>query len=170
MPVRRILTLALFTGMELALSAVESMIPPFLPLPGVKLGLANIITLIALAYVPKKQVFVVILMRLILTGLVTGTLFVPVFWMSCGGGLLSFAVMALLSGRRMFSAVGVSLAGAAAHNTGQLLSAAFLLGNVGLFYYLPWLLLWSIPMGLFTGFSAWSAIRALNQGGIIDKM
>jgi heptaprenyl diphosphate synthase len=97
-------------------------------------------------------------------------LFVPVFWISCGGGLLSFAVMAMLTGRRAFSVIGTSLAGAVAHNMGQLVSAAVLLDNTGIFYYLPWLLLWSMPMGLFTGFSARSAIKALSSGGINGRM
>ena len=167
LPVRRLLTLSLLIAMELALSAVESLIPPFVQLPGIKLGLANIITLTAFALAPKKQVFLVVILRLALAGLILGTFLTPVFWISAGGGLLSFLVMALLSGRKPISVAGVSLAGAAAHNTGQLAAAAFLLGNTGVFYYLPWLLLWSIPMGLFTGLSAKQAISALPKNNMV---
>ena len=167
---RRIVTLSLFIGMELALSAIESLIPPFIPLPGIKLGLANIVTLTAFSLIPGKQVFLIVALRLILTGLVLGTFLVPAFWLSCGGGLLSFFVMALLNGRRGISVLGVSLAGAAAHNTGQVLAAAVLLSNSAIFYYMPWLLLWSLPMGLATGFSARAAIQALSRGGLNDKI
>ncbi|MCL1804970.1 MAG: Gx transporter family protein [Clostridiales bacterium] len=170
MPIRRIVTLSSLIAMELALSAIESLIPPFIPLPGIKLGLANIVTLTAFSLMPAGQVFMVVAVRLVLAGLVLGTFLVPAFWLSCCGGLLSFVVMALFTGRRGLSVLGVSLAGAAAHNTGQLLAAAFLLGNRAIFYYLPWLLLWSLPMGLFTGFSARAAIQALSRGGINDKI
>lgn len=164
--VKETLLLALFVAMSLALSAVESLIPPFIPLPGVKLGLANIITLTAFAFFPRKQVFLVVVMRLFLAGLVLGTFLTPAFWISWGGGLISFFVMAIFTGRKSVSIVGVSLAGAAAHHGGQLLMVALLLSNTGVFYYLPWLFLSAVPVGLFTGFSAKSAIQALSNSGI----
>ena len=170
LPARRLVTLALLTAMELALSAAESLFPPLLPLPGLKLGLANIITLAAFYLLPKKQVLAVVAMRLALAGLVLGSFLTPVFWISCSGGFLSFTVMALLSGRRWVSVVGVSQAGAAAHNIGQLLAVYVLLGHQGVFYYLPWLLLWSVPLGLFTGFSAKLGISALSKAGFDGKM
>ena len=168
--VRRLLVMSMFVGMELALSAIESLIPPFVPLPGVKLGLANIVTLAAFGLLPRKQVFCVVVMRLVLAGLVLGTFMVPTFWLSCGGGLLSFFMMALLTGRPRVSVIGVSLVGAAAHNMGQLLAAAVLLGSTAIFYYAPWLLLWALPMGLFTGFSAGATIQALSRAGINDRI
>ena len=170
LPTRRIVTLALLTAMELALSAAESLLPPLLPLPGLKLGLANIITLTAFSLIPGRQVFAVVVMRLALAGLVLGSFLTPVFWISCGGGLLSFLVMRLLYGRRSLSVVGTSLAGAAAHNSGQLLAVSLLLANHGVFYYLPWLLLLSVPLGLFTGFSAKLAISALRKAEINGKL
>ena len=168
--IRRMLLIALLVAMELALAAVESMLPPLLQLPGIKLGLANIITLVAFAMLPKRQVALVVSMRLVLAGLILGSFLTPVFWISCGGGALSFCVMAVLHGRRLISVIGVSLAGAASHNLGQLAVVYLLLDNGGVFYYLPWLLIWSIPMGLFTGYSAGSAISALRKTGISDKM
>ena len=158
--------ISLFTAMELALTAVESMFPPLIPVPGVKLGLANIVTLIAFSFIRKRQVFLVVLMRLILAGLVLGTFLSPAFWISCGGGYLSFSIMALCSGRRLISIVGVSLAGAATHNIGQLIAVSLLLDNTAVFYYLPWLLLWSVPIGLFTGFAARITISSLQRSGI----
>ena len=167
---RRLTTISLLVAVELALSAAESMLPPLIQLPGIKLGLANIITLTGFAILPKRQVLLVVVMRLTLAGLLFGSLLTPVFWISCGGGILSFCVMAMLHGRGHFSVVGISLAGAAAHNLGQIGIVYVLLGNAGIFYYLPWLLLWSVPMGLFTGFSARAAISALRKTGINGRM
>ncbi len=164
--VRDILFLSLLVAMSLALSAVEAAIPPFIPLPGVKLGLANIITLTAFGFFPRRQVFLVVVLRLLLAGLVLGTFLTPAFWISWGGGLVSFFIMAIFTGRKSVSIVGVSLAGAAAHHGGQLLMVALLLSNTGVFYYLPWLFLSAVPVGLFTGFSAKSVIQALSNSGI----
>ncbi|MCL2122126.1 MAG: Gx transporter family protein [Clostridiales bacterium] len=168
--VHRLLVLSMLVAMELALSAAESLIPPFLPLPGVKLGLANIVTLTAFTLAPKRQVLLVVLARQTLAGLVLGSFFSPAFWIGFGASLLSFFVMAALYGIPYFSIVGVSLAGAATHNAGQLAIVWLLLNNPGIYYYLPMLLLWSIPMGLFTGFSAMWVISALSKAGINDKL
>ena len=166
MPVRRVLTLSLLVAMELALAALESLFPPMIQIPGIKIGLANIITLTAFSLIRKREVFLVIVMRLILTGLVLGSFLTPVFWISGAGCLLSYVAMAISYGRGSVSIVGVSLLGAAAHNTGQLTAVSLMLGNQGAFYYLPWLLLWAVPMGLFTGVAARSAISILDKSGL----
>ena len=164
--VRVIVTISMLTAMGLALSAIESTFPPLIPFPGVKLGLANIVTLIAFSLIKKRHVLMVVLMRLVLAGLVLGTFLAPAFWISSVGGLLSFFVMAICRGHRLISIVGVSLAGAAAHNAGQLIAVSLLLDNQGIFYYLPWLLLWSVPIGLFTGFAAKYVVSALRSAGL----
>ena len=164
-PVRRIVMMSLLTAMGLALSAVESTFPPLLPFPGVKLGLANIVTLIGFSLLNRKRVCLLVCLRLILASFVLGSFATPGFWISCTGGLLSLCSMALCVGLPSLSIVGLSLAGAAFHNLGQILAVLFLLGNRGILYYLPWLLLWSIPMGLFTGFAAKAALSALAKTG-----
>ena len=169
LPIRLLATVSMLTAMELALAAVESLFSPLIPFPGVKLGLANIVTLVAFTIIKRRQVFLVVGMRLALAGLVLGTFLTPTFWISCGGGLLSFLAMAACYGRRHISIVGISLAGAAVHNMGQLIVVSFLMANRAIFYYLPWLLIWSVPMGLFTGLAAKSAIRALDGLGIHAK-
>jgi heptaprenyl diphosphate synthase len=166
MSLYRLITLSLLVAMELALSAAESMITPFIQIPGIKLGLANIITLTAFSIVPRKQVFLVVLTRLLLAGLVLGSFLTPAFWISCAGGLLSFIAMAAFAGRRSITVIGASLAGAAAHNCGQLAMVSVLMNNAGICHYLPWMLIWSIPMGLFTGVSARLATAALVRTGI----
>jgi heptaprenyl diphosphate synthase len=156
-------TVSMLTAIGLALAAVESTIPPFLPFPGIKLGLTNIVTLVAFSLTKRRHVLMLVIIRLVLTGLVLGTFLAPAFWISCGGGILSFMVMAACSGNRHISVIGTSLTGAATHNFGQLLIVSFLMDSQGLFYYLPWLLLFSVPMGLFTGIAARSAISVLQR-------
>ena len=162
---RALVFLSLLTVMELALSAAESLLPPFIPFPGVKLGLANSITLIAFSLLPRRQVFLVVFLRLLLSGLVLGSFATPVFWISFSGGMLSFLVMALCTGHKGISVIGVSLAGAATHHLGQLAAVSLLFRHTGVFYYLPWLLLWSVPVGCLTGAAAGLAISALDRAG-----
>ena len=167
---RTMLVIALLVALELAMSALESLIPPFLPLPGIKLGLANIITLISFSLLSKRQVFIVVAMRLALAGFVLATFLTPSFLISVGGGLLSFLIMSLLWGRKPFSVVGVSLAGAASHNLGQLAAVYLLMSNSAILFYLPLLLTMSVPMGFFTGYAAKAALAALKATGVVHRL
>ena len=138
--------LALLIAQSLALFLFEGMIPlPFLA-PGAKLGLANLITLIALYTLPRWQdALLVVLIRILLATMFGGGPTILMY--SLSGGLLSFAVMMMLRHTRRFSILGVSAAGGFAHNLGQLLVASLVIGNPGLLLYLPLL----GPCGLLTG-------------------
>ena len=138
--------LALLIAQSLALFLFEGLIPlPFLA-PGAKLGLANLITLLALYTLPRWQdALLVILVRLILATMFGGGPTILLY--SLRGGLLSFAAMLLLRRCRCFSLLGVSAAGGFAHNLGQLLIASLVIGNPSLMLYLPLL----GPCGLLTG-------------------
>jgi heptaprenyl diphosphate synthase len=157
-------------ALSMALHVAESLLPWVLPMPGVKLGLANIITVICLYIFSRRAVAAIVLVRLVLVGLIIGSLFTPSFWISCGGAFASFMVMALGRSVPGFSPVGVSLFGATAHNMGQLFVVSQLMNSQAVFYYLPWLLIWAIPMGLLTGFSAKTAIQALRNIGVNDTI
>ena len=138
--------LALLIAQSLALFLFEGMIPlPFLA-PGAKLGLANLITLIALYTLPRWQdALLVVLIRILLATMFGGGPTILMY--SLSGGLLSFAVMMLLRHTRRFSILGVSAAGGFAHNLGQLLIASLVIGNPDLLLYLPIL----GPCGILTG-------------------
>ncbi|MBP8598853.1 MAG: Gx transporter family protein [Selenomonas sp.] len=138
--------LSLLVAQSLALFLFEGLIPlPFLA-PGAKLGLANLITLIALYTLPRWQdTLLVILVRIILATMFGGGPTILLY--SLSGGLLSFVVMLLLRRYRCFSLLGISAAGGFAHNLGQLLVASLVIGNPGLLLYLPIL----GPCGLLTG-------------------
>lgn len=148
----KLLLISLLVTMGTALHALEIMLPNPLPLPGAKLGLANIVTLMALFIYGPKEALSISVLRVLFGSLITGTLFSVGFFLSLAGAMLSLAVMGLLVRfLPAFSVIGVSIAGAAAHNTGQILLAAWLLETKHIFYYLPFLLLTGIPTGFFTG-------------------
>lgn len=144
---------AMLISLALALSYAERFIPlqMVIPLPGIKLGLANIVTLAALYLLGTKSAFTILILRCFLGavfgGGVTGLLF------SLTGGLLSMAVMAAASKVPLFSVYGVSILGAAAHNVGQISMAMILMQSVYVGAYLPYLLI----VALFTGFATGSA-------------
>lgn len=125
-------------GMLVALafifSYIETLIPiPVGPVPGMKLGLANLVVIAALYLTGEKGAFVVSLVRIVLVGFTFASLNSMLY--SLAGGLLSFAVMALLKRSKKFGMVGVSIAGGVCHNIGQMLVATVMLGRAIGYYY-----------------------------------
>ncbi len=153
---RRLTTNAILLSLALILAIVERWIPLDLlvPVPGLKLGLANIVSLFALIRLRRSDALTILVMRTLIVGTFTG---LTAFLFSFTGGLLALAVMALLVPfeGKAFSLIGISLAGAAAHNLGQIAVAVALLGEWRLFFmYLPLLLITSIGTGALTGIAA----------------
>lgn len=153
-PTRRVTNLALLVSIGLVLSIIESSFPPLLPVPGAKLGLANIATVIALYSFGPSMALEVTVVRCVLGGLLRGS--VVGLFLSLSAGLASTLVMIVLFllVRKYLSVIGVSVAGAVTHNTAQLAAAYLLVGNAALFYYLPYLMIISVPTGLFVGFAS----------------
>lgn len=160
---RHIVLLALFVSQALILSIIESWIAIPSPVPGVKLGLANIITLVVIIFFGLKDTLVVVAVRCLSGSLLAGGLIL--FPYSLAGGLLSAAVMYILWKKtaRTFSLTGISIAGAIAHNIGQLTVAAFMTGGFAVFGYLPVLMVSGSIMGIFTGLTANLLINALKK-------
>lgn len=158
---------AVLTAAALALSYIERVIPfqLLIPLPGVKLGLANIASMLALYYLSARTAAAVTVLRCLIGAIfgggITGLL------MSLTGGLLSVLVMALAKKNRNLSIYGVSILGAAAHNTGQVCAAAFLMGTWNIFIYLGFLLLTSIVTGICTGAVSAFTLQALSKSGAV---
>lgn len=147
--------------MALGLSYLENFFPlsAAIPLPGVKLGLANIVTLFALYTLGPGQALLILLARCLLGAMFAGNANALLF--SLLGGLGALVVIALLSRSRRLSVYGVSTGGAAAHNCGQILAAMLTLGGTGPLYYLPVLLGVSLFTGGLTGFLTACLFRAL---------
>lgn len=148
---RQLTLCALLTAMALALSYLENLFPLSLaiPLPGVKLGLANIVTVFALYALGAGQALLILLARCFLGSLFAGNMNALLF--SLFGGLCAMGTMVLLSRLRGLSVYGVSVGGAAAHNCGQVAAAVLTLGSGAPLYYLPVLLAVSLLTGGLTG-------------------
>ena len=153
MDTRKLTRLALYTTVALILSYLETLIPLAVPVPGIKLGLANAVVLLALETLGTPAAFILTLLRIFLSGFLFGSLGSILYALS--GGLLSFLGMTLLCRIRSklsFSLVAVSIAGALLHNLGQLTAAALVVQNIHLFLtYLPVLMIAAIITGLVTG-------------------
>lgn len=160
MRAKKLTSLALFSALSLAIYAAESAIPPLIPIPGIKLGLANIITLILLREAGTRDALLVLVARILLSTLLFGSLF-SLFY-SLPGGLCSLLFMALsvkLLGDKLTFLTGA--VGGLTHNISQLLTAYLVTSSPGVFVYLPHLILGGILTGLFTGLCADFACRGL---------
>ena len=158
---------ALLTAMALALSYLENFFPLSLaiPVPGIKLGLANIVTVFALYALGSGQAFMILLARCFLGAVFAGNMNALIF--SVMGGVTAMVVMILLKKWQKLSVYGVSIGGAAAHNCGQVAAAVLTLGNSGPLYYLPVLLGVSLFTGALTGLIAACLFRALAHTGLM---
>lgn len=161
MSLRKLTTLALYTTLSLAIYAAESAIPPLIPIPGIKLGLANVITLILLRHYSPRDAFFVLLARILLSALLFGQLLSLLY--SLIGGFLSLLVMCPVNSllQKKFPFLTGSLGGLF-HNLGQLATAAVITGTPAIVAaYLPFLALSGILTGLFTGLCAYFAGKYL---------
>ena len=155
---KAITTCAVLAALALALSYLESFFPPLLPLPGVKLGLANIVTVYALYALGASNALAILVVRcLLFAGNASALLF------SLLGGLAAMLVMIALHALPRLSVYGVSVGGAAAHNCGQVAAAMLTLGSAAPLAYLPFLLLVSVFTGALTGFVAALLFRAMRH-------
>ena len=149
MSLRRYVYIASLLTMSIVLSMVEGLIP--IPVPGVKLGLANIIILVMLYDFKTSEAFMVLMIRIVLVGILRGNIFQIPFFMSLCGGLTSFIIMRILSLFKFFSIIGVSVIGSVFHCVGQIVIAIFLLGTSQVVYYLPLIAILSTVTGVLTG-------------------
>ena len=160
---------AVLTAMALALSYLENFFPLSLaiPIPGVKLGLANIVTVFALYVLGPGQAMLILIGRCLLGAVFAGNMNALIF--SLLGGVSAMLVMILLSRSRRLSVYGVSIGGAAAHNCGQVAAAVLTLGNTAPLYYLPVLLGVSLFTGALTGLVTAFLFRALAHTNLIRE-
>ena len=140
---------ALLVALAMVLSWLESMVPLSLVVPGVKLGLANLVVIFALYRLGPRQAAVISLVRVLLVTLTFGNAFGLAY--SLAGAALSLAVMLLLKRSGKFSLLGVSIAGGVCHNIGQILVAMAVLGTAELLWYLPALLAAGTAAGVCIG-------------------
>lgn len=152
---------AALTALALIFSYIEFLVPLPMPVPGMKLGLANAVVIVALYTLGTASALTINLLRIFLSGLLFGNVFAILY--SLAGGLLSFLVMCLLKRTGLFSITGVSMAGGVAHNTGQLLAAALVVSDLRLFYYMPVLLFTGMVTGIVIGFTGYLICRRIPR-------
>lgn len=151
-PSKRTAMLGITTALALILSYVESMIPFFPGIPGMKLGFANLVIVLLLYRVSWKDALFVSVVRVLLAGFLFGNLMSIIF--SFVGGILSLLIMNGLKRIHGFSMIGVSIAGGCMHNIGQFLVAMLVVKTQGLIYYLPALLISGLLTGFFIGLAS----------------
>ncbi|WIV10593.1 Gx transporter family protein [Proteiniborus sp. MB09-C3] len=164
---RKLILLSLLVSLGLALSIIESMIPIPILLPGMKLGLANIVCLITLVLFGCKEAFVVAILRSLVFALATGGFSGLAY--SLSGAILSTLAMSIVFRHfsSYFSLIGVSIFGAIFHNVGQLLAASLIMENLKIFSYFPFMTLLSLFTGYFVGLG--SALTSKNMKKILGE-
>lgn len=155
----RVAYFGVFSALALIFSYVESLIPFSIGIPGVKLGLANLIIVIALYKVPLSQVYLLCVVKVLLSGFLFGNYFSILY--SLVGGLLSLSVMAVLKKTGEFSVAGISIAGGVFHNIGQLIVAMFVVETFQVVYYIPVLLIAGLLTGFLIGITAKEMLKRL---------
>lgn len=146
--VRFITRTGLLIAVAFILSYIESLLPTFTGVPGVKAGLANIVSMVALYLFGPFEAVAVVPVRIVLSGLTFSGLFSMIY--SLAGAALSLSVMILLSRSKHFSILAVSITGGVLHNLGQLLVAVFVVGDA-ILYYLPVLIFSGAVAGAIVG-------------------
>ena len=146
---RNVAYLGMYLALALICSYVESLIPFYFGIPGVKLGLTNIVVVLLLYTLGAKEAFLVSVVRIILAGFLFGNPFSILY--SLSGGALSFLAMYVLKRTEKLKVVTLSVAGGVMHNTGQLIMAALVVENYHILYYIPVLLTAGFITGFFIG-------------------
>lgn len=139
----------LFIALAFIFSYIESLIPIPFPVPGIKLGLANLVIIIAIYGIGAKEAFVLSMVRILLVGLTFRDPSTMIF--SFAGGILSLLIMVIFMKLKLFSMIGVSILGGIAHNVGQIIVAIIYVNNTSLIYYLPLLMISGVIGGALIG-------------------
>ena len=156
---QKLSALALTVAVAMLLSFIESRLPSFTAIPGIKVGLANIAVTFALYRIGTKEAILVSAVRVVLVSLLFGS---PVSMLyGLAGAILSLALMSLLKHISPLTPIGVSVAGGVVHNIGQIALACLLLRSAAVFYYLPVLILTGTVAGTVTGIAAGIIIKRI---------
>lgn len=161
MKTEKVAFLGMFITLALIASYVESLVPFYFGAPGIKLGLANLITIVLLYRSNWKNAALVSVLRIFLSGLLFGNMFSIIY--SFCGAFLSLFVMCQLKRLEGFSILGVSVAGGVTHNLGQLLAAVYLMENGNIMYYFPVLMAAGIATGLLIGIGSREVLKRMPR-------
>lgn len=153
--------MGMLAALAFIFSYIESLIPISVGIPGIKLGLANMVVIVTLYTMGAVPAFTLSLVRIVLTGFTFGNLAMMMY--SLGGGMLSLLVMVIARKTKLLSVTGVSVLGAVFHNVGQIIVAALVVENSSLFYYLPVLMVSGVVFGIIIGIVGAILIKRLSR-------
>lgn len=153
--------MGLFVALALVCSYVEVLVPIPIGIPGVKLGLANLVTVIALYIFGTREALCISVLRIVLSGFMFGNAFSILY--SLAGGMLSFLAMWICKKTDLLNVISVSITGGLAHNIAQLAVAALIVSNYKIFYYIPVLLAAGLLTGLVIGILSQELIIRLQK-------
>jgi len=167
MKTKKLTIMSMLLCISLIIFIVEAQLPPLAPIPGIKPGLANTVTLFALFMLGRKEAFIILLLRIIMACIFTGNM--STFMYSFAGGMLCFSVICILS---LFWNEDklwiISIFGAISHNTGQILTAWFIMGRAEIIWYLLPLIISAVITGFFTGMVTKFTLNRLHKNNIKD--
>lgn len=164
---KKIALYGLFIALAFIFSYIESLIPIPFPVPGIKLGLANLVVVVAMYGIGMKESFVLSMVRILLVGFTFRDPSTLLF--SFAGGIFSWLMMAVFKKLRLFSMVGVSIIGGIAHNIGQIIVAVIYVSNTGIIYYLPFLMISGLVSGTLIGILATLVLKRLYKYLLNEK-
>lgn len=157
---KKVAYLGLFLGLALVCSYLESLVPIGFGIPGIKLGLTNVVVILLMYCIGAKEALVISLLRIFLMGF----LFNPAsILFSLAGGLLSFILMYLMKRTNLFKCLSVSLVGGISHNIGQIIVASVIVENYNILFYIPVLLVAGIITGFLIGIVSQEIIIRLGN-------
>lgn len=152
MNLQKVVRLSMFIALAIVLNIFESYVPIInLNIPGVKVGLANIVILSVFYLYGFKEAMYVSIIRIFVVGILRTGLFSTAFLFSLSGSIISLFAMYIVKKVKVFSIVGVSIVGSIFHSIGQIIMAYFLLKNINVMYYLPFIIIISIITGVVIG-------------------
>lgn len=151
---------AVFTALAMIFSYVEAILPINFGVPGMKLGLANLVIVTGLYYLNEKDVLIISLTRILLMGLLFGNGMSLIY--SLTGGMLSYLIMILMKKKTNLSVLVISIGGGITHNIGQLIAASLVVSNFHIFYYFPALLIAGTITGLLIGIVSERILKILK--------
>lgn len=155
--------IGVFVALAMVFAYIEVLIPFNFGIPGVKLGIANIVVVTGLYIMKERDVWIISMTRILLMGMLFGNGVSMIY--SLSGGILSLAVMGLLKKTDKFSVIGVSISGGVFHNVGQILAVALVMESNGFFYYLSVLLVAGVVTGMLIGILSGKIVDAMTKAG-----
>jgi heptaprenyl diphosphate synthase len=158
---KKIATCAMLTSLAMIFTYIEALIPINIGIPGVKLGLANIVIVIALYILPTYQVFCIQMARIILISFMFGNMSAMLY--SLAGGLLSMMAMTILKRTNLFSITAISIVGGVTHNIGQLIVAMIVVKTINIAVYTPILMIAGLITGCIIGMLSYKILQILKK-------